>query len=176
MIAHARLEPRITYLLAGFASAKKGLESEIYALDDVLQNLGIDLGQFWAHVLACRQFCALVSKAKGEASHAIGIAPLLQGCVIDLAAQGEPRVEGGFLLLRRIHSELIGFVHHTDLFLLGQEKAEMAPHPRSERGTLLSPPYLKRGALRGRILVIHVANHGFFFNDELPPFLLSPLP
>ncbi len=84
-----------------------------------------------------------MSKAKGDARHAIGIASLLQGCVIDLAAQGEPRVERGFLLLRRIHSELIGFVHHTHIFLLRQEKAEMAPHPRSEQGTPLSPPYLK---------------------------------
>jgi hypothetical protein len=82
MIAQARLEPRIAYLLAGCSAAKKGLESEIDALDDVLQ----DLGQFWVDILTCRQFCALVGKAKGEARHAIGIAPLLQGVIIDLAA------------------------------------------------------------------------------------------
>src|SRR6266566_9745532 len=40
MIAQAGLESRIANLLTRFASAKEGLESEIHALDDVLQDLG----------------------------------------------------------------------------------------------------------------------------------------
>lgn len=67
MIAMVSLESRIAYLLAaGCAAAKKCLESDIHTLDNVLQDLGIELGQFWIHLLACGQFRTLMSEAKGD--------------------------------------------------------------------------------------------------------------
>jgi hypothetical protein len=68
-------------LLALLAPAREGLEGQVDALEHVLQGLGVDLCEFRAHRFARGEFRALVGEAKGDPSHAVGIAPLLQGAL-----------------------------------------------------------------------------------------------
>ena len=61
---------------------------QIDSLDRILHDLSVHFSQFRADLLAGRQFRALVSKAKGDARHPVGIAPLLQGGIVHFASRG----------------------------------------------------------------------------------------
>jgi len=123
IIAKARPKPGIAWLFARFAPAEKGGESQINPLDQILHDLSVDFSQFRADFLASRQLSTLVSKSNGDARHAVRIAPLLQGGIVHVAAEGEPLVERGLLFLRWIQPELIGLVHRNP-FLLRRAKPE----------------------------------------------------
>src|SRR2546426_4564795 len=63
VIAQVGFKARVSWSLSHCAPAEKGPESQINALDHILQDLRMHLGQIRAHLFACWQFCALVGVA-----------------------------------------------------------------------------------------------------------------
>ena len=88
-IAGPRAIAGVADALTRGAPPKKGLESQVHALDHVLQHLGVDFRQLRAHVFARRQLRALLGEPKRDARHAVGVPSLLQCRVISLASRGQ---------------------------------------------------------------------------------------
>jgi len=76
IVAQARAEAGIPRLLSIPHTLEKAVNGQIYAFEDVLQDLRVYLGQFRAYLFTVGQFGALVRVAKRDARHAVGIPAL----------------------------------------------------------------------------------------------------
>jgi hypothetical protein len=80
-------------------------------MQDILQDLGVDGSIFWSDLFDGGKLGTLLREGDALAAHLIGVFPLLQCGVVQLRAEGELLIQQAFLLLCRVETVLIGFLH-----------------------------------------------------------------
>ena len=92
---------------------EKAVKGSIYPFENILQDLGVHIGQLRAYLFTVGQFGALMRVAQGDPCHAVGVPAFLQCRVVDFAAKHKPRVQQGLLFVCRIEPVVKGLVHLT---------------------------------------------------------------
>ena len=104
-------EARIAGLLSSFDSAEETVEGLLHALESVLQDLAVHGGQIQTLLFDVGQLVGLALVVERDARLSVGVSPLLQSGVVQLAA--DVQRSGQLLLNRARDSQLVleGFAH-----------------------------------------------------------------
>ena len=85
-VAESRFIARIAGLMSGFHAPEEGF---VDAMQDILQELGVEGCIFWSDLFDADKLSALLRQGDGLASYPIGVFALLQCSVVQLRAEGE---------------------------------------------------------------------------------------
>src|SRR5258708_3783072 len=91
VVAARPLEARIAWRLTRLHATEEGLEGSIEPRQYVLQHLGVDVVVFGPHLFDRRQLGALACGGDAHAAFVPGIAPLLQGGVVEFPAAAQDK-------------------------------------------------------------------------------------
>jgi len=78
------------------------LHGLVHAAQDILQDLAVDVGIFGAFLLDVGELVDLIVAMDGDACHAVGITPFLQGSVVQLPATSQGPEQRLLLLPGRV--------------------------------------------------------------------------
>ena len=113
VVAMLTLVARIARCLPIFHTAKERFHSFLDSFEHILQDLRVDVFVLLSKLLDVRKLVRLVIVVHRFASHAIGVAPLLQGGVVEFSGTVKRPLQLLLLLLIRIQAVLEREVRHA---------------------------------------------------------------
>ena len=75
--------------MSGFHAPEEGFECLVDAMQDILQDLGVEGFIFWSDLFDADKLSTLLRQGDGLATHPIGVFALLQCSVVQLRTEGE---------------------------------------------------------------------------------------
>ena len=102
---------RVAWRLASFHAQEESVEGFVDAVQDILQDLGVDGFIFWPDLFDGGKLGTLLREGDALAAQRVRFFALLQRGVVQLGAEGELLIQQAFLLLCRVETVLIGFLH-----------------------------------------------------------------
>jgi hypothetical protein len=142
-VAESGFIARVARRLSRFHTQEEGFEGFVNAMQDILQDLGVNGFIFWSDCFDDRQLGALLREGDALAAQPIGVFALLQCGIVQLGAQGELLVQHAFLPLGWVQTVLVGFPHMS-VFFSGKERRKLPQFP-PKRNAAYSPIWESKG-------------------------------